>query len=109
MAEPKSQRRDLPGAVMAAARRKFLHFGVARTTMADISRDVGMPRQAIYEYVASREALVECVLIQRIKEIAEELKPLMTGSFSDSLVEVAVVAIRKAKEDRELTNLVETG
>ena len=99
-------RREIPDQVIEAARKKFLHFGVHRTTMADISQEVGMPRQALYEYVASRDDLVEVVLARRISEIADELKSLQTRSFSTSLVETAVAAIRVARNDPELMNLV---
>jgi AcrR family transcriptional regulator len=108
VADRRLERREIPDEVIEAARKKFLHFGVHRTTMADISRDVGMPRQTLYEYVASRDDLVEVVLVRRISEIADELKSLHTRSFANSLVQTAVAAIRAARSDPELMNLVST-
>jgi AcrR family transcriptional regulator len=103
-------RKAIPDNVVAASRAKFLHFGVSRTTMADISRDVGMPRQTMYEFVSSRDELVEAVLIQRIREIAEEVKPRSSPtSFGAALVGTAVAAIRFARSDRELMNIWTTG
>jgi len=101
-------RRAIPPELIAASRKKFLHFGVHRTTMADISREIGMPRQTLYEYVSSRDDLVEVVLIFRIHEIADELKQLDGKSFSSALVATAVTAIRRARSDGELMSLVST-
>jgi AcrR family transcriptional regulator len=104
-------RRDIPPAVIEAARKNFLHYGVNRTTMGDIARIVGVPRQTMYEYVASRDDLVDAVLVARIKEIAEDLKPLAREgtSFVEAFVETSVAAIKRARSDHELMNLFTTG
>ena len=104
-------RRDIPPAVLEAARKNFLHYGVNRTTMGDIARVVGVPRQTIYEYVSSRDDLVDAVLVARIKEIAEDLKPLAREgrSFIDAFVETSVAAIQRARSDPELMNIFTTG
>lgn len=104
----RQERRSIPSEVIAASRDKFLYFGVHRTTMSDISREVGMPRQTLYEYVSSRDDLVQAVLIQRIQEIAEEVQVLNRDSFADALLETSVAAIRTARNDKELMNLVTT-
>jgi AcrR family transcriptional regulator len=104
----RDERRAIPAELIAASRKKFLYFGVHRTTMADISREIGMPRQTLYEYVSSRDDLVEAVLIHRIHEIADELKELNGKSFSNALVATAVTAIRRARSDKELMTLVST-
>lgn len=110
-ADRRRDRRDIPVEVIDAARKNFLHYGVNRTTMADIARAVGMPRQTLYEYVSSREDLVDSVLVARIKEIAEDLKPLAGEgmSFAEAMVETSVAAIDRARNDRELMNIFTTG
>jgi AcrR family transcriptional regulator len=110
-ADRRRERRDIPAAIIAAARQNFLHYGVNRTTMADIARAVGMPRQTLYEYVSSRDDLVDSVLVARIKEIAEDLKPLAAEGvpFADAMVETSVAAIERARNDRELMNIFTTG
>lgn len=101
----------IPDDVIRAAREKFLRYGVNRTTMADVARDVGISRQAMYEYVASRSDLVDAVLLQRIREIADALKPLSNDSvsFADGFIETSVAAIETARSDEELMNIVTTG
>ena len=110
-ADRRRDRRDIPVAIIDATRKNFLHYGVNRTTMADIARAVGMPRQTLYEYVSSRDDLVDSVLVARIKEIAEDLKPLAAEgmSFAEAMVETSVAAIERARNDRELMNIFTTG
>jgi len=104
-------RREISPEIIAATRKSFLHYGVNRTTMADVARAVGMPRQTVYEYVSSRDDLVDAVLVQRIKEIAEELKPLANEgtSFADALIDTSVAAIQRARNDHELMNIFASG
>ena len=104
-------RSDIPAEVIAASRKNFLHFGVSRTTMADIARAVGIPRQTLYSYVSSREDLVDAVLVRRIQEIADDIKPASTArrSFEDAFVETSLAAVDKARNDPELMNIFTTG
>lgn len=102
---------DVPSEIVEAARQKFLRYGVNRTTMADIARAVGMPRQAMYEFVSSRSDVVDAVLLQRIREIADDLKPLAGEgiSFTEAFIETSVAAIQRARSDEELMNIFNTG
>lgn len=104
-------RSRIPDEVIQAAREKFLRYGVNRTTMADVARDVGISRQAMYDYVSSRSDLVDAVLLQRIREIADELKSLSNDSvsFTEGFIEMSVAAIETARSDAELMNIVATG
>jgi AcrR family transcriptional regulator len=102
-------RADIPDDIIAASRRNFLHYGVNRTTMADIARAVGIPRQTIYSYVSSREDLVDAVLVRRIQEIASDIKPVEGTSFDDAFVETSLAAVDKARNDPELMNVFRTG
>ena len=104
-------RQPIPDEVIDAARRNFLRYGVNRTTMADIARAVGTPRQTLYEYVSSRDEVVDAVLVQRIREIAEDLTPSgdESTSFTEAFVETSAAAIMRAREDHELMNIVATG
>ena len=110
-AQRSRERRHIPGAVIESARRNFLRYGVNRTTMTDVARDVGVTRQGLYEHVSSRDDLVDAVLVARIKEIAEDLKPLASEgvSFIDALIDTSVGAVQRAREDDELMNIVATG
>lgn len=104
-------RQPIPDEVIDAARKNFLRYGVNRTTMADIARAVGTPRQTLYDYVSSRDEVVDAVLVQRIREIAEDLTPSGDEhtSFTDAFVETSAAAITRARSDHELMNIVATG
>lgn len=109
--ERRRGREDIPPDIIAAARKNFLRYGVNRTTMTDIARAVGMPRQTLYSYVASRDDLVDAVLVLRIQEIAEDLKPIGDEdiSFDEALVETSLAAVKRARNDPELMNIFTTG
>jgi AcrR family transcriptional regulator len=105
-------RQAIPDEVIDAARKNFLRYGVNRTTMADIARAVGTPRQTLYEYVSSRDEVVDAVLVQRIKEIADDLTPPARDdgmSFTEAFVDTSAAAVLKARDDHELMNVVATG
>jgi AcrR family transcriptional regulator len=111
-ADPVRGRNAIPEEVLAAARKNFLRYGVNRTTMADIARAVGSPRQTLYEYVSTRDDLVDAVLVQRITEIADELTPAVgedQRSFTDAFTQTSTAAILRAREDHELMNIFATG
>lgn len=104
-------RRQSTEEIIQAARAKFLRYGVNRTTMSDVATDVGRYRPAIYEYVVPRNDLVDVVLLQRFKEIAEALKSLANSdvSFQDAFIDTSVAAIEAARSDEELMNIFEAG
>lgn len=104
-------RHDIPAEIMAAARENFLRYGVSRTTMNDIARAVGMPRQTLYSFVSSRDDLVDGVLVRRIQEIGEDLQSLGTdhAAFDEAFIETSVAAVQRAREDPELMNIFATG
>lgn len=107
--EQRRGRGEVPAHILDAARRNFLRFGVNRATMADIARSVGMPRQTLYEYVSSRDDIIDAVLVERIREIADGIRPPRDGSFAESFVELSGAAIHAARHDAELMNIVTTG
>jgi AcrR family transcriptional regulator len=109
--ERRRGRHDIPAEIIAATRKNFLRYGVNRTTMSDIARTVGMPRQTLYGYVSSREDLVDAVLVRRIQEIADDLKPLGIDdvAFDDALIETSLAAVERARNDPELMNIFTTG
>jgi AcrR family transcriptional regulator len=103
--------RPIPPEIIAAARRCFLHYGVSRATVTDIATEVGTPRQSLYEHVTSKNELIVAAMIQRIAEIAEDLRPLVPvdAEFTSAFEKVGTAAITKARADRELMNFFETG
>jgi AcrR family transcriptional regulator len=96
--------------IIAAARECFQRYGPRRTTMEDVAAVAGIARPALYRYVSSRDEIVEAVILQRIEELAEDLRPLFdpSTSFAEAFVEVSMAAVNAARLDPELQALFET-
>jgi AcrR family transcriptional regulator len=96
--------------IIATARECFLKYGPRRTTMEDIAAAAGIARPALYRYVASRDEIVEAVILRRVEELADGFRSIMDGStpFADALVEVSMAAVNAARLDPELQALFQT-
>ena len=96
--------------IIAVARQCFAKYGPRRTTMEDIAAAAGIARPALYRYVSSRDEIIERVIIERVEELGETLRPLFeeSTSFSDGFVQVSLAAINAARLDPELQALFET-
>ena len=96
--------------IIAAARECFTRYGPRRTTMEDIAAAAGIARPALYRYVSSRDEIIERVIIERVEELGETLRPLFeeSTSFSEGFVQVSLAAINAARLDPELQALFET-
>lgn len=55
---------DKTDLILKAARARFERFGVKKTTMDEISRDVGISKKTLYEFFKSKEELFESVFIR---------------------------------------------
>jgi AcrR family transcriptional regulator len=95
---------------IAAARRCFRRFGVDKTTMDDVAKEAGMARSRLYKTIATRQEVIEGAVLDRLGEIAAEIRPLLTRStnLSDALVTGSLATTKAARSDPELTNLIET-
>lgn len=105
--------RDLrppPANLLRAARKVFLRYGVQKSTMADIAEEAGIPRPTIYQYVSSRNDLIDAVIATRIRAIVDKLVKAAeaASSFADAVVETAVMGIELTRTDRELVNIFAT-
>jgi AcrR family transcriptional regulator len=96
--------------IIAAARECFTRYGPRRTTMEDIAATAGIARPALYRYVASRDAIIESVIIERVEELGESFRPLFedAGSFAEAFVAVSLASVNAARLDPELQALFET-
>lgn len=101
---------DTRAEAIAAARRCFGRFGVDKTTMDDIAKEAGMARSRLYKAIATRQDVIEGAVLERLKEVAAEIKPLLSRSptFADALLTGSLATIRAARGDPELTHLIET-
>jgi AcrR family transcriptional regulator len=96
--------------IIAAARQCFARYGPRRATMEDVAAAAGIGRPALYRYVASRDELIECVILERMEELAESFRAVIenASSFAEGFVEVSLAAVESARNDPELQALFET-
>jgi AcrR family transcriptional regulator len=96
--------------IIAVARECFQRYGPRRTTMEDVAAAAGIARPALYRYVSSRDEIIEAVIIQRVEELAEDIRQLFdpNTSFAEALVEVSMASVNAARLDPELQALFET-
>jgi AcrR family transcriptional regulator len=76
---PDLDRHDTRARIMAAAERLFRHFGYAKTTVADIARDLGMSPANIYRFFDSKAALVEAMAERLLAERTAAADAIVAG------------------------------
>ncbi|MFB2119915.1 TetR/AcrR family transcriptional regulator [Parapedobacter sp. 2B3] len=59
--------------ILEAAKRRFAHFGLAKTTMAEIAQDLSFSKALLYYYFPDKNALYAAVLEHVINQSFEEM------------------------------------
>ena len=81
----KKDREDIRKSIITAATRLFAEQGYQKTTITDISREVGLVESAIYEYFQGKEDLLFSIpydwATEKIEELEEQLYGI-EGSFN---------------------------
>ena len=97
-----TERRD---AVIDAAYRCFLRYGVRRTTMDDIAAEAGMSRPAVYQHVANKNAAFRLVA-ERL--FGRALEAAQTAAAAGSDVNERLFLLLETKLDLTLRLFRET-
>ncbi|MDR3603217.1 MAG: TetR/AcrR family transcriptional regulator [Syntrophaceae bacterium] len=71
--------------IVATARRHFFAYGFRAVTMDDIARELGMSKKTLYAHFPSKAALVEAVLLDKIRRVETDLKRITSSSSSNFL------------------------
>jgi len=99
---------DLVARLVAASRACFAREGARKTRMAAIAREAGMARQTVYDFVSSRQELLELALAQRLLELSDviltRVRPLR-GPVAAALVEYLAVIVETVREDPEFLDV----
>lgn len=101
--DPSAQR------VLDAARTVFGQHGVLSTTMEDVAQAAGMGRATVYRKFATKDDLVEAVLLDDLRAYLRRLGGVMeqAGELADQIVEGYVETLRYVHEDSLLRVVVE--
>lgn len=70
--------------VLDAAARRLELFGIQRTTMEDVARQAGVSRVTIYRHFATKEALVEAVVLEQVRRFLDDLGHLVDSLPTDA-------------------------
>lgn len=64
--------------ILEAATRRFAHFGMAKTTMAEIAQDLSFSKALLYYYFPDKNALYAAVLEHVINQSFDEMETALT-------------------------------
>ncbi len=95
--------------VVDAARVVFASLGLKRSTMEDVAREAGLGRATVYRKFASKDALVETVMLTELREYLRELDTItiVEGDFEEQIVEGFVATLRYLREESLLSTVLE--
>lgn len=80
--------------ILEAARKRFAHFGLSKTTMTEIGNDVGMSKAALYYYFTDKERLFIAVLEKDIAEFEVAVGELLNKQTRAAFKLKKYVAVR---------------
>jgi TetR/AcrR family transcriptional regulator len=86
--------------ILNAAQRRFGQYGLCKTTMTEISTDIGLSKAALYYYYPDKESLFEAVIEKEQNEFVEEIKKLIKPTSRASSLFVMYLKKRQAYFDQ---------
>lgn len=93
--------------VVEAAINCIERFGVAKTSVIDVARVLGVTRQTVHRLFETRASLLEAVAEVRIEAAAENLQRLFTrfDDIETALVEGSIVSLAVGRSDAVLDEI----
>lgn len=95
--------------ILSSARICFEKLGVKRTTLEDIAREAQVSRQTVYNYLGSKQNIIDQVTLAEIRTVQTEMLQRMKRyeSFADKLTEALVVSVQIARENVQVRRIIE--
>jgi AcrR family transcriptional regulator len=69
--------------ILALARQHFLAHGVRSVTMDELAEELGMSKKTLYAHFASKAALVEAVIVDKLGEVEADLDRIAAAGTAD--------------------------
>ena len=90
--------------ILAAARKRFAHYGFSKVTMDEIAGDVEMGKASLYYYFPTKEDLFKAVVVEEQNEFTKKIETILQKqtSFSEKLNEYVE---QRLKYFHDLVNL----
>ena len=90
-----------------AASRCFSRYGVARTTVPDIARELRVSRTSVYRHVGTIDALARQLFARELHRLLVGIPEQLDGASTiDAIVSVAAVVITSAREHPVLVKVL---
>jgi AcrR family transcriptional regulator len=98
---------ELQAAILEAAQTCFARWGVQRTKMGDIAKELGIARPNLYRFYPSKQALVLEVMLISHRDVNEERRRTvkLRGPVSEVIIESVLVGWRRMVKDEEIRYL----
>ncbi|MEJ5053982.1 TetR/AcrR family transcriptional regulator [Sphingobacterium sp. MYb382] len=92
--------------ILDVAKKRFAHFGMAKTTMAEIAKDLSFSKALLYYYFPDKHSLYTAVMEHVINDMMQKVENYLT---TITTVEKAVIFMIETRMDtfRENYNLFE--
>ncbi|MFZ1678103.1 MAG: TetR/AcrR family transcriptional regulator [Saprospiraceae bacterium] len=66
--------------ILAAAQKRFSHYGLSKTAMVDIAGDIGMSKASLYYYFKDKESIFTAVIEKEHILFVQEMKKIIQSS-----------------------------
>src|SRR5688500_8991166 len=63
--------------ILEAARKRFAHYGLGKTTMNDIASDIGMSKASLYYYFTDKETIFAAVVGRDMAEFVTAIEQII--------------------------------
>ncbi|HKT72144.1 MAG TPA: TetR/AcrR family transcriptional regulator [Steroidobacteraceae bacterium] len=96
-----TQRKADPARIVAAAIACIEKYGAKHTGVAEIAAAAQVGRQTVYRVFPTRKLLLEAVLTERLRLMAQKLRPVIAGydSFEDAVVNGSIKSVATSRGD----------
>lgn len=88
--------------ILAAAQKRFSHYGLAKTAMIDIASDIGMSKASLYYYFKDKESIFTAVIEKEQILFVQEMKKIIQSSKKAECVLNEYVNLRIAVLEKML-------
>jgi AcrR family transcriptional regulator len=102
---PEGRERDIKVAAVECIRR----FGARKVSVEDIAKAAGVSRRTFYRFFPGRRALMEAVVLDRLRIMADGVADVLARctDFEDAIVTASLETMHMARADRIYTSIVE--
>lgn len=86
--------------ILEAAKKRFSHFGLSKTTMAEIAQDLSFSKALLYYYYPDKNSLFTAVLEQALEDFNVRMNQLVDqgGNVTDLMLDLLQARIESIQE-----------